>query len=158
VRRWVGIPGGEEEADGHGDSEAGAAARGAGGVNNPALNPQAFNYSTGVVRVTSRLLLGVIASMGALALLYATAWLFSLGGVTVQFLDAPTPLGIALSLAVVGLGALNLPLDFAFIRRAAAAGAPKYMAWYGAFGLMLSLIWIYVSVLRLLALVRRAQG
>jgi uncharacterized YccA/Bax inhibitor family protein len=115
-------------------------------------------YSTGVVRVTSRLLLGVVASMGALALLYATAWLFSLVGVTVQFLSAPTPLGIALSLAVVVLGALNLPLDFEFIQRAAAAGAPKYMAWYGAFGLLLSLIWIYVSVLRLLALVRRAQG
>jgi uncharacterized YccA/Bax inhibitor family protein len=115
-------------------------------------------YSTGIVKVTSRLMLGVFASMGALALLYATAWLFSLVGVTFQFLYAPTPLGIALSLAVVVLGALNLPLDFEFIQRAVAAGAPKYMEWYAAYGLLLSLIWIYVSVLRLLALVRRAQG
>jgi uncharacterized YccA/Bax inhibitor family protein len=78
--------------------------------------------------------------------------------VNFQFLYAPTPLGITLSLAVVVLGALNLPIDFEFIRRAAATGAPKYMEWYGAYGLMLSLIWIYVSVLRLLALLRRAQG
>ena len=115
-------------------------------------------YSTGIVKVTSRLALGVIAGMGAVALLYTTAWLFSLFGVNFQFFYAPTPFGIALSLIVVLLGALNLPLDFEFIRRASAAGAPKYMEWYAAFGLMLSLIWIYVSVLRLLALLRRAQG
>jgi uncharacterized YccA/Bax inhibitor family protein len=55
------------------------------------------------------------------------------------------------------LGALNLTLDFAFIERSAEAGAPRFMRWYGAFGLMLSLIWIYVSVLRLLVLLRSRQ-
>jgi uncharacterized YccA/Bax inhibitor family protein len=64
--------------------------------------------------------------------------------------------GIALSVGVVILGALNLPLDFEFIRRASADAAPKFMEWYAAFGLMLSIIWIYVSILRVLALVRRA--
>ncbi len=115
-------------------------------------------YSTGIVKATSRLALVVISGMGAIALLYTTAWMFSLFGVDLQFLYTPTPLGIGISLIVVLLGALNLPLDFEFIRRASEAGAPKYMEWYAAYGLMLSLIWIYVSVLRLLALLRRAQG
>jgi uncharacterized YccA/Bax inhibitor family protein len=114
--------------------------------------------STGLVRATSRLVVGVAAAMGALAILYTTAWMLSLFGVTFQFWTEPTPLGIGLSLAVVVLGALSLPLNFAFIRSAAAAGAPKFMEWYGAYGLMLSIIWIYVSILRLLALLRRAQG
>ena len=66
-------------------------------------------------------------------------------------------MGIGISVLIVILGALNLTLDFAFIEKAAAAGAPRFMQWYGAFGLMLSLIWIYVSVLRLLALLRARQ-
>ena len=70
------------------------------------------------------------------------------------FLSTPTPLGILFSLGVVLLGALNLPLDFEFIRRAAEGGAPRYMEWFGAYGLMLSIIWMYVSILRLLALLR----
>lgn len=53
---------------------------------------------------------------------------------------------------------LNLPLDFEFIRRASAAGAPKFMEWYGAFGLMLSIVWMVVSILRLLALLRSRQA
>jgi uncharacterized YccA/Bax inhibitor family protein len=84
-------------------------------------------------------------------------WLLSLLGVDFQFLYAPTPLGIGISVFIVILGALNLTLDFGFIEKAAAAGAPRFMQWYGAFGLMISLIWIYVSVLRLLALLRARQ-
>ena len=90
-------------------------------------------------------------------LLYIVVWLLSLLGVDFQFLHAPTPLGIGISVLIVILGALNLTLDFAFIEEAAAAGAPRFMQWYGAFGLMISLIWIYVSVLRLLALLRSRQ-
>jgi uncharacterized YccA/Bax inhibitor family protein len=84
-------------------------------------------------------------------------WLLSLFGVDFRFLYAPTPLGIGISVLIVILGALNLTLDFDFIERSAAAGAPKFMRWYGAFGLMLSLIWVYVSVLRLLVLLRARQ-
>ena len=84
-------------------------------------------------------------------------WLLSLLGVDFYFLYAPTPLGIAISVGIVILGALNLTLDFGFIEKAAAADAPRFMQWYGAFGLMLALIWIYVSVLRLLALLRAGQ-
>jgi uncharacterized YccA/Bax inhibitor family protein len=114
-------------------------------------------YSLRIVKVTSRFATGVIAAMGGFALLYMVVWLLSLLGVNFYFLYAPTPLGIAISVGIVILGALNLTLDFDFIEKAAAAGAPRFMQWYGAYGLMLSLIWIYVSVLRLLALLRARQ-
>jgi uncharacterized YccA/Bax inhibitor family protein len=111
-------------------------------------------YLTGVIKVTSRFAKGVFVAIAGLLMLYFVAWIFSLFGVNFRFLNQPTPLGIAFSLGVVLLGALNLPLDFEFIRRAAASGAPKFMEWYGAYGLMLSIIWMYVSILRMLALLR----
>jgi uncharacterized YccA/Bax inhibitor family protein len=98
-----------------------------------------------------------ISATGGFVLLYAVVWLLSLLGVDFRFLYTPTPLGIGISVLIVILGALNLTLDFAFIERSAEAGAPRFMRWYGAFGLMLSLIWIYVSVLRLLVLLRSRQ-
>jgi uncharacterized YccA/Bax inhibitor family protein len=114
-------------------------------------------YSLRIVKVTSRFVTGVIAATGGFVLLYLVVWLLSLFGVDFRFLYAPTPLGIGISVVIVILGALNLTLDFAFIERSAAAGAPRFMRWYGAFGLMLSLIWVYVSVLRLLVLLRARQ-
>jgi uncharacterized YccA/Bax inhibitor family protein len=113
-------------------------------------------YVTGIIKVTARFATAVVVAMSALLLVWVTAWVLSLFGVNLHYLYAPTPLGIVLSLGVVVLGALNFPLDFEFIQGAEQAGMPKYMEWYGAFGLMLSLIWIYVSILRLLALLRRA--
>jgi uncharacterized YccA/Bax inhibitor family protein len=114
-------------------------------------------YSLRIVKVTSRFVTGVVAATGGLLLLYAVVWLLSLLGVDFRFLYAPTPLGIGISILIVILGALNLTLDFDFIERSAGAGAPRFMQWYAAFGLMISLIWIYVSVLRLLALLRARQ-
>jgi uncharacterized YccA/Bax inhibitor family protein len=111
-------------------------------------------YATRIVKVTSRFVIGLSAAMGGLAILYMTAWLLSLFGVNLRFLYAPTPLGIALAVGIVILGALSLLTDFDFIERVSTAGAPSYMQWYAAYGLMLSIIWIYVSVLRLLALLR----
>jgi uncharacterized YccA/Bax inhibitor family protein len=114
-------------------------------------------YSLRIVKVTSRFATGVIAATGGFFLLYMVVWLLSLLGVNFYFLYAPTPLGIAISVGIIILGALNLTLDFGFIEKAVAAGAPRFMQWYGAFGLMVALIWIYVSVLRLLALLRAGQ-
>jgi uncharacterized YccA/Bax inhibitor family protein len=111
-------------------------------------------YAMRIVKVTPRFAMVVIAATGGLAVLYAVLWLLSLFGVNVAFLNSPTPVGIALSVGIVILGALNLPLNFDFIERTAAAGAPQYLQWYGAYGLMLSLIWLYVSILRVLALLR----
>ena len=114
-------------------------------------------YSLRIVKVTSRFATGVIAATGGFVLLYAVVWLLSLLGVDFRFLYTPSPLGIGISVLILILGALNLTLDFDFIERSAGAGAPRFMQWYGAFGLMLSLIWIYVSVLRLLVLLRARQ-
>src|SRR5215207_9602705 len=113
-------------------------------------------YSLRIVKVTSRFATGVIAATGGFVLLYVVVWLLSLLGADFRFLYTPTPLGLGISVLIVILGALNLALDFDFIERSA-AGAPQSMRWYGAFGLMLSLIWIYVSVLRLLVLLRARQ-
>lgn len=114
-------------------------------------------YSLRIVKVTSRFATLVVAATGAFVLLYLVAWLLSLLGVDLRFLYAPTPLGIGISVLIVILGALNLTLDFDFIEKAAEAGAPRYMQWYAGFGLMLSLIWIYVYVLRLIALLRSRE-
>jgi uncharacterized YccA/Bax inhibitor family protein len=116
-----------------------------------------FLNGTGIIRVSPRFATGVAVAMSALVVQYLTAWLLSLFGVSFQFLYAPTPLGILLSVGIVILGALNLPLSFEFVRQAAARGAPKYMEWYAAYGLMLALIWIYVSLLRLLTLLRASR-
>ena len=111
-------------------------------------------YALRIVKVTSRFATVVIAATGGFVLLYVVVWVLSLLGVDLRFLYAPTPLGIGISVLIVILGALNLTLDFDFIEKAAEAGVPRYMQWYAAFGLMLSLIWIYVYVLRLIALLR----
>jgi uncharacterized YccA/Bax inhibitor family protein len=114
-------------------------------------------YSLRIVKVTSRFATVVVAATGGFVLLYVAAWLLSVLGVDLRFLYAPTPLGIAISVLIVIVGALNLTLDFDFIEKAAAAEAPRYMQWYAAFGMMLSLIWIYVYVLRLLAQLRSRE-
>jgi uncharacterized YccA/Bax inhibitor family protein len=110
-----------------------------------------FVYGTGLVRVTAKLQAGIIAATGALALFYLVTMLLSLFGVHMPLIFSSSPLGIGFSLFVVGLAAFNLLLDFDFIEKAAYVGAPKYMEWYGAFGLMVTLIWLYLEVLRLLA-------
>jgi uncharacterized YccA/Bax inhibitor family protein len=110
-----------------------------------------FVYSTGLVRVTEKLKAGIITATGALALFYIVTMLLSLFGVRMPLVFSASPLGIGFSLFVVGLAAFNLLLDFDFIEKAAYAGAPKYMEWYGAFGLMVTLIWLYLEILRLLA-------
>jgi uncharacterized YccA/Bax inhibitor family protein len=112
-------------------------------------------YSTGKFTVSGRLATLVVVGIVAVALIWLVAWIFSLFGIYFRFLYAPTPLGIGLSLLIVLLGVLNLPMNYEFINRAAQVGAPKFMEWYGAYGLLLALIWMYISILRLLAILRR---
>jgi uncharacterized YccA/Bax inhibitor family protein len=109
-----------------------------------------FVYQTGLVRVTEKLQAGIITATGALALFYLVTMLMRLFGAEMPLVWSATPLGIGFSLLVIGLAAFNLLLDFDFIEKAAYAGAPKYMEWYGAFGLMVTLIWLYLEILRLL--------
>jgi len=113
-------------------------------------------YKFGIIRATRGFKLGVIAATGAIAVVYLVNMAMSLFFHTqMSFLYASTPLGIGISLAVVIIAALNLILDFDMIETAARMGAPKYMEWYGAFGLMVTLIWLYLEILRLLAKTRR---
>jgi len=112
-------------------------------------------YRTGAIRVTERFKLGVISATGAIALVYVISIALSFFGVRTPYLNDASPIGILISLIIVGVAALNLVLDFDFIETGARQGAPQYMEWYGAFGLMVTLIWLYLEMLRLLAKIRR---
>ena len=113
-------------------------------------------YKTGIIRATRGFKLGIVAATGAIAIVYVANFFMQLFGLSgLSFLYSSTPLGIGISVVVVIIAALNLILDFDFIETAARMGSPKYMEWYGAFGLMVTLIWLYLEVLRLLGKTRR---
>jgi len=112
-------------------------------------------YRTGVIRVTDKFRLGVVAATGGIALLYVMTFVLGLFHISVPFVFGGGTAGIVISLVIVGVAALNLVLDFDFIDQAAQAGAPKYVEWYAAFGLMVTLIWLYLELLRLLGNLRR---
>jgi len=109
-----------------------------------------FVYGTGLIRVTDRLRAGIVAATGAICLVYFVSFLVQLFGYSVPFLHGASVWSIGFSLFVVGLAAFNLLLDFDFIEQGSRMEAPKYMEWYGAFGLMVTLIWLYLEILRLL--------
>jgi uncharacterized YccA/Bax inhibitor family protein len=109
-----------------------------------------FVYGTRLIRVTDKLRAGIVAATGALCLVYLISFVATLFGAHVPFINDPTPIGIGFSVFVVGLAAFNLLLDFDFIEKGSQASAPKYMEWYGAFGLMVTLVWLYLEILRLL--------
>ena len=110
-----------------------------------------FLYSNRIIRVTDRLKSGVIMATGALCLFYFVSMLLMFFGVAVPFVFSSGPIGIGFSLFVVGLAAFNLLLDFDFIEEGRQRQMPKYMEWYGAFGLMVTLVWLYLEMLRLLS-------
>jgi uncharacterized YccA/Bax inhibitor family protein len=112
-------------------------------------------YRTGVIKVTQRFRSSVIAATLGIAVVYLVALVLGLFGVRVSFLYDASPLGILISLAIVVVAALNLLLDFDLIERGARSGAPAYMEWYAAFGLLVTLVWLYLELLRLLARLRR---
>jgi len=112
-------------------------------------------YKTGVIRATERFKLGVIAATGGIAIFYLVAMALNLFHVNVGILYSGSPWAIGFSVFVVIIAALNLVLDFDMIETGVRVGAPKYMEWYGAFGLMVTLIWLYLEILRLLANSRR---
>lgn len=113
-------------------------------------------YRTGVIKVTDRFRTGVVAATGGIALLYLVdIGLRAFTHIQIPFIHESGALGIGFSLLVVGLAALNLTLDFDMIDRGVAQGAPKFMEWYGAFALMVTLVWLYLEILRLLSKARR---
>jgi uncharacterized YccA/Bax inhibitor family protein len=111
-------------------------------------------YKSGLIKATENFKLGVVAATGGIALVYLASLALGFFGVSIPFIHGSGPIGILFSLFVVVIAALNLVLDFDFIEGGAAAGAPKYMEWYAAFGLLVTLIWLYIEILRLLAKLR----
>lgn len=108
-------------------------------------------YRSGIIRATENFKLGVFAATGGIALVYLLSFVLGFFGVSVPLIHSSGTFGILFSLFVVIIAALNLVLDFDFIEEGAERGAPKYMEWYGAFGLLVTLVWLYLEILRLLA-------
>ena len=115
-------------------------------------------YGFRIVRVTNKFAGMVIGATVGILFLYLFAWVLSIFGAGLALWNSPTPLGIGLSIAIALVAALNLFLDFAVIDRGTEAGAPKAFEWYCAYGVMSTLVWLYVEILRVLALLRRAGG
>ena len=111
-------------------------------------------YRSGLIPVTENFRLGVVAATGGIAIFYLVAIGLSFFGIRLAFLHEGSWLGIGFSLFVVVIAALNLVLDFDFIEKGAEHGAPRFMEWYAAFGLMVTLIWLYLEILRLLSKLR----
>jgi uncharacterized YccA/Bax inhibitor family protein len=112
-------------------------------------------YTMGLIRVTERFRAIVVGATGAILLLYLASFVLGFFHVTVPFLQGGSALSIGVSLVIVSVAALNLVLNFDLIYTGVAQGAPRYMEWYGAFGLLVTLVWLYLEILRLLGQLRQ---
>tara|TARA_B100001248_G_scaffold254644_1_gene233259 strand:- start:1043 stop:1462 length:420 start_codon:yes stop_codon:yes gene_type:complete len=112
-----------------------------------------FAYKSGYIKATENFKLGVFAATGGIAIIYLINFIMSFFGTGLPVMDInnSSMFSIGFSLVVVVIASLNLVLDFDFIEEGVEKGAPKYMEWYGAFGLMITLVWLYLEILRLLA-------
>jgi uncharacterized YccA/Bax inhibitor family protein len=110
-----------------------------------------FAYRSGLIKATENFKLGVAAATGGIFLIYLATFVLGFFKIQIPYIHESGIIGIGFSLFVVVIAALNLVLDFDFIETGVEAGAPKYMEWYGAFGLMVTLVWLYLELLRLLA-------
>lgn len=108
-------------------------------------------YRSGLIKATENFKLGVVAATGGIALVYLATMVLGFFDVRVPYIHESGLIGIGFSLLVVVIAALNLVLDFDSIEHGVERGAPKYMEWYGAFGLLVTLVWLYVEFLRLLS-------
>lgn len=111
-------------------------------------------YRSGLIRVTQKFRLGVIAATGGIMVFYLLEMVLSFFHIQFTAINGAGAIGIGFSLLVVGIAALNLILDFDFIEQGVNQGAPKYMEWYGAFGILVTLVWLYLEILRLLSKMR----
>ena len=113
-----------------------------------------FFYKSGLIKPTENYRLMIFSATFGIMILYLVNFVMSFFGLGIGFIHSNGIFGIFLSLFVVGVAALNLVLDFDFIEQGAENSLPKYMEWYGAFSLMVTLIWLYLEILRLLAKLR----
>ena len=110
-------------------------------------------YRSGLIKPTENFKLGIVAATGGIAIVYLISFIMSFfgSGMGIMSIQNASLMSVGFSLVVVVIAALNLVLDFDFIEEGAEKGAPKFMEWYGAFGLLVTLIWLYLEILRLLA-------
>lgn len=112
-------------------------------------------YRMGLIKATENFRLGVAAATGGIFLVYLLTWILGFFGMQIPFIHESGLMGIGFSLFVVTIAALNLVLDFDFIERGCEAGAPRHMEWFAAFGLLVTLVWLYLEILRLLSKLAR---
>ena len=108
-------------------------------------------YSFKIIQATQKFKAIVMTATAGIGIFYLLTWVLSSFGVSLPFLHEGSLMGIGFSLFIVAIAALNLILDFDMIEQGAALGAPKYMEWYGAFGLLVTIVWLYLEILRLLS-------
>ena len=111
-------------------------------------------YRSDLIKPTENFKLGIVAATGGIFFFYLVTMILSLFGMNMSFMRGSSTLSIGISAVVVVIAALNLVLDFDFIESGSEQGLPKYMEWYGAFGLMVTLIWLYIEILHLLSKLR----
>lgn len=116
-----------------------------------------FAYRSGLIKATENFKLMVVSATGAIALIYLANIILSMFGIRIPMIHEGGTMGIIFSLIVVAIAALNLVLDFDFIEKGVEIGAPKHMEWYAAFGLLVTLVWLYLEILRLLAKMRSSN-
>lgn len=114
-----------------------------------------FLYQSGAIKVTDKLRMGVVAATGGIMVMYLLNFILSFFNAAFFTMADTSLMAIGINLVIVGVAAFNLLLDFDFIDRATKSGAPKGMEWYAAFGLMVTLIWLYLELLKLLSRLNR---
>lgn len=115
-----------------------------------------FVYKTGILKVTQGFVTAVVSATAAIAIMYVGSWIFSLFGGNISYLTSSSALSIGISMVVCIVAALNLAIDFEFISRMSSRGdAPKFMEWYAGFGLLVTIVWLYIEILKLLAKSKR---
>lgn len=111
-----------------------------------------FIYKTGIIKVTQKFRMGVVMATGAILVVYILSWVLGMFGVTIPFLHQGGMMGMGISLVIIGIASLNLLLDFDNFERGEQAREPEYMEWFSAMGLLITLVWLYVEILRFLAI------
>jgi len=109
-----------------------------------------FIYKTGLIKVTQKFRMGVVMATGAVLVVYILSWILGMFGMNIPFLHEGGMIGMGISLVIIGIASLNLLLDFDNFERGEAAREPEYMEWFSAMGLLITLVWLYVEILRFL--------
>jgi uncharacterized YccA/Bax inhibitor family protein len=116
-----------------------------------------FIYKSGIIKVTNKFRTGVMMATGAVLLVYVVNIVLSFFGMNIPYLHEGGMIGIGISLVIIGIAALNLLLDFDNFEKGEKYGAPIYMEWFSAMGLLITLVWLYIEILRLLAILNSSD-